>query len=260
VTKLKYDDSHWAREQDPAKALDQYLTIGERPFNKTKQRLILSLTGDVAGKRVLDYGGGAGYMAIPLALAGADVTIVDAEANGLRTAKLYAQRANVEQRVRTIHSERVPAEVKTGNYDVVIGKDIVEHIPDDEAFLADLRECQAVGGRLLLSTQNSFSLNYLIEGSYNRYREGNKNWMGWDQTHLRFYTPRSLAAKLGRAGYRAERWASVYIVPYNIVKWLTLLKVDVEIAALRYVDLTLGRIFPLNRCGWNFVVRAVRER
>jgi 2-polyprenyl-6-hydroxyphenyl methylase/3-demethylubiquinone-9 3-methyltransferase len=260
VTKLKYDESHWAREQDPAKALEQYLAIGERPFNKTKQSLLLSLAGDVAGKRVLDYGGGAGYMAIPLALAGADVTIVDAEANGLQTAALYAKRAGVGQRVRTIHSERVPDELKTGGFDIVMAKDIVEHIPDDQAFLCDLRDCHAAGGTLVLSTQNSFSLNYLIEGSYNKYREGNKNWMGWDQTHLRFYTAASLRDKLARAGYRPNRWASVYIVPYNIVKWLTLLKLDVEIPALRYLDLTLGRVFPLNRTGWNIIVQAVRER
>lgn len=260
MTKLKYDDSHWSREEDSTKGLDQYLALGERPFNKTKQSLMLSLAGNVAGKRVLDYGGGAGYMAIPLAIAGANVTIVDAEANGLQTARLYAKRANVEERVRTIQSERVPEEVKTGQFDLVIAKDIVEHIPDDQAFLADLRDCQKVGGQLVLSTQNSFSLNYLIEGSYNKYREGNKNWLGWDQTHLRFYTPGSLRAKLTRAGYATDRWASVYIVPYNIVKWLTLLKLDVEIPALRYVDLTLGRVFPLNRTGWNIIVAAHRER
>jgi 2-polyprenyl-6-hydroxyphenyl methylase/3-demethylubiquinone-9 3-methyltransferase len=260
MTKLTYDDSHWAREEDATKALAQYLAIGERPFNKTKQSLFMSLAGDVSGKNVLDYGGGAGYMAIPLAGAGANVTIVDAEQNGLRTARLYAQQTNVSDRIRTIHSQRVPDELKTAQFDVVIAKDIVEHIEDDQSFLIDLCACQKKGGVLLLSTQSSFSLNYLIEGSYNKYREGNLNWCGWDQTHLRFYTPSSLRHKLTAAGYKPQRWAGVYIIPYNIVKWLTLLKLDVEIPALRYFDLTLGRLFPFNRTGWNVLVRAVRER
>jgi len=259
VERLRYSDTHWAREEDAEKALDQYLTIGERPFNRTKQRLLLDLAGDVSGKKVLDYAGGAGYMAIPLALAGGDVTMVDAEANGLHTAEHYARREGVADRVHTIHSVQVPEELKTGEFDTIMAKDIVEHIEDDQGFLEDLAATQKPGGRLVLSTQNSFSLNYLIEGSYNKYRMGNPDWCGWDKTHLRFYTPGSLREKLTRAGYRPDAWASVYIVPYNIVHWMTLLKVKIDLPVLRYVDLTLGRIFPLNRTGWNIIVRGIRE-
>jgi len=260
MTKLRYAEHHWSRETDKSLALERYLALGERPFNKTKQQLLLKLAGDVAGMRVLDYGGGAGYMAIPLALAGADVTIVDAEANGLKTAQFYAEREGVAHRLTTIHSETVPDELKTGTFDLVMGKDIVEHIEDDTQFLRDLAACQTPGGAVVLSTQNSQSLNYLIEGSYHKYKDGIRDWRGWDPTHLRFYTPASLAKKLAAAGYETQRWASVYVIPYNIIKWLTLLKVRVEIPALRYVDLTAGRVFPFNRTGWNIVVRAVLRR
>jgi 2-polyprenyl-6-hydroxyphenyl methylase/3-demethylubiquinone-9 3-methyltransferase len=260
LAKLTYDDSHWAREADAEKALDQYLALGDRPFNRTKQSLFMSLAGDVTGKHVLDYGGGAGIMAVPFARAGAHVTIVDAEANGLKTALLYAEREKVSDRIQTIQSERVPEELKVSRFDIVIAKDIVEHVEDDEGLLSDLGECQKKGGVLLLSTQNSFSLNYLIEGSYQRYREGNRNWLGWDQTHLRFYTPASLRRKLARAGYRVQRWAGVFIIPYNILGWLTLSRIAVEMPALRHFDLTIGRLFPFNRTGWNVVLRAVRER
>ena len=258
MSRLKYDESHWSREEDARKALDQYLRLGAKPFNRTKQELLLALASDVAGKRVLDYGGGAGYMAIPLAKAGASVTIVDAEANGLATAQYYAAKEGVGDRLKMIHATKVPEQLKGEDFDLVMAKDIVEHIEDDDAFLRDLAACQATDGTLVLSTQNSFSLNYLIEGSYNKYRVGNPNWCGWDPTHLRFYTSTSLARKLVGAGYRPVRWASVYILPYNIVSWLTLLKLQVELPSLRWLDLTLGRVFPLNRTGWNIMVRAVR--
>lgn len=256
MTRLTYEDHHWSREDDPATALERYLALGERPFNKTKQRLLLSLAGDLHGKRVLDYGGGAGYMAIPLAAAGADVTIVDAEANGLKTARYYAEREGLGDRVRTIHSVSVPEELKGQAFDLVMAKDIVEHIEDDEGFLGDLADCQSKGGRIVLSTQSSFSLTYLIESSYNKYRVGNPNWCGWDPTHLRFYTPKSLRRKLGAAGYEARQWAGVYIIPYDIVQWATLLKLRVELPWLRHFDLTLGRLFPFNQMGWNVVVGA----
>lgn len=257
--KLRYAETHWAREEDADKALRQYLALGQKPYNKTKQDLILSLLGDVSGKRILDYGGGAGYMAIPLAKAGAHVTVVDAEENGLQTALYYAKRENVAASVETFQSELVPDELKDGAFDVVLAKDIIEHIEDDQQFLDDLAACQASGGTLVLSTQNSRSLNYLIEGSYQKYRVGNSNWCGWDPTHLRFYTSTSLRSMLRNAGYRTERWASVYIVPYDIVNWMTMLKLDLELPALRYIDLTLGKVFPLNRTGWNIIVKASKR-
>ena len=258
--RLQYDKSHWSREEDENKALDQYLGLAEKAFNKTSISLIWALAGNVSGKTVFDYGGGAGIMAIRCAKAGANVVLVDAEANALRTARFYARREGVEEKIRVIQSESVPPALKGDRFDVIFAKDIIEHIQDDQQFLRDLVECQNPGGILLLSTQNSHSLNYLLEGTYQKYWCGNTGWCGWDQTHLRFYTPSSLGQKLEKVGYRVERWASVYLVPYNILSWPFLLKVAIEIPALRYCDLTLGRVFPFNRLGWNIVVRARRER
>jgi 2-polyprenyl-6-hydroxyphenyl methylase / 3-demethylubiquinone-9 3-methyltransferase len=257
--RIRYDSSHWSREADEKKALDQYLRLGEQAFNKTKIALFGSMTGDVSGKKVLDYGGGAGIMAIPYAKAGADVVLVDAEVNALRTAQFYARREGVEGKIRMIQSESFPPVLKDERFDVILAKDIIEHIQEDQQFLADLSGCQHRGGVLLLSTQNSCSLNYLLEGGYQKYWRGNTGWCGWDQTHLRFYTSTSLRKMLEKAGYRTERWGGVYVVPYNILSWFFLLKLSIEIPALRYCDLSIGRIFPFNRLGWNIIVRAARE-
>jgi 2-polyprenyl-6-hydroxyphenyl methylase / 3-demethylubiquinone-9 3-methyltransferase len=257
--RLRYDAAHWARADDAGTALEQYLRLGDKVYNRTKFRMFEHLAGDVRGKRILDYGGGAGILAIPYAKAGAEVVIVDAEANALRTAQFYAAREGVTERVRVICSETLPAALKNERFDIVFAKDIVEHVEDDEQLLRDLGECQRPGGLLILSTQNSRSLTYLIEGSYQRYWCGNKQWLGWDKTHVRFYTPGSLRRKLGQAGYRSERWAGVYIVPYNLLTWLSLLKLQIELPALHHIDLTLGRWFPFNRFGWNVIVSAVRS-
>lgn len=257
--RLRYDSPHWAREEDERVALDQYLRLGDLPFNRTKSQLITSLTGEISGKKVLDYGAGAGIMAIPYAKAGAQVVLVDAEANALRTARYYARREGVEQRIATVNSLSFPPSLKEERFDIILAKDIVEHIEDDDQFLRDLHDCQRRGGILLLSTQNSCSLNYLLEGSYQKYWRGNTAWCGWDQTHLRFYSPASLRRKLAQAGYTVERWRSVFIVPYNILSWLFLLKISIELPVLRYFDLTLGTMFPFDRLGWNILVKASRR-
>jgi len=195
---LKYDESHWSREADVDKGLAQYLELADRAFNRTKFRQFWSLAGAVKGKKILDYGGGAGVMSIPLAQEGADVLLVDAEANALRTARYYAEKKLVTNNIRTIHSESLPESLGKERFDVIIAKDVIEHIEDDRKFLKDLANCQDKGGVLLLSTQNRISLNYLLEGSYQKYWRRNIDWFGWDQTHLRFYTSWDLKKKLAR--------------------------------------------------------------
>jgi 2-polyprenyl-6-hydroxyphenyl methylase / 3-demethylubiquinone-9 3-methyltransferase len=254
--RFRYELSHWSRQEDPETALKQYLNLGERPFNKIKQRLISVLAGDVHGKTILDYGGGAGIMAIPFAKNGANVLLVDAEDGALRTAAFYAATEGVENSVTTLHSETFPTVLSKRRFDLVIAKDIIEHIADDASFLQNLASCQRPGDILIVSTQNSFSLNYLLEGSYQKYWCNNRGWMGWDKTHLRFYTSVSLGAKLREAGYHPQRWASIYILPYTILGWLSLSKIKIEMPWLRWFDLVLGRAFPFNRCGWNIIVRA----
>lgn len=258
--RLRYQPAHWARVDDTGAALDQYLRLGDRVYNRTKFKTFQHLAGDVTGKRILDYGGGAGILAIPYAKAGADVVIVDAEANALKTAQFYAAREGVADRVHVICSDTFPPALKKERFDIVFAKDIVEHVEDDEQLLRDLGGCQSPGGLLILSTQSSRSLTYLIEGSYQRFWRGNRKWLGWDQTHVRFYTPATLRRKLRQAGYHPQSWAGVYIVPYNILSWLTLLRTQIELPALHHVDLTLGRWFPLNRLGWNVVVSSIRSQ
>ena len=62
----------------------------------------------------------------------------------------------------------------------------------EEKIFEDLFNLLKDGGKLILTTQNSFSLNFLIEGTYNKIKNPNKKWLGWDRTHIRFYTPNKL--------------------------------------------------------------------
>jgi 2-polyprenyl-6-hydroxyphenyl methylase/3-demethylubiquinone-9 3-methyltransferase len=184
---------------------------------------------------------------------------VDAEPTALETAQLLATKRNVESRIRTICSEAFPPELVEERFEIVILKDVIEHIPDDQALLCSLAGCQDMGGRLLLSTHNTWSLNYLVEGIYNRWWCGDKNWFGWDPTHLRFYTPRSLKPLLRRAGYVTRRWSGLYLIPYDILSRFLLGKRGIEFDALYKLELWCCHLFPLNRLGWNVVIEGVRS-
>lgn len=256
----RYEPDHWARDPDPEAALAKYLEMYDEVFNQVKTTIFDRLLGkSLQGLTVLDYGGGAGFMSVLCALKGARVLLVEAEANALSVARLYAQKQNVAGNIEFVHSESFPLELKDRGFDIVLAKDIIEHIAEDGRFLADLAACQNPGGKIILSTQNSLSFNYLLEGSYQRLWLKHKDWCGWNSTHLRFYTPFSLGRLLRQAGYRPRRWRGLYIIPYDILSWLTLLRKRITLDGLRRFDLVCGGIFPFNRLGWDVIVQAEKR-
>lgn len=259
MVRLRYPEDHWARREPTEEGVDRFLAGYREVYNRTTVALFERVLGNVAGRRVLDYGGGAGFMTALCAEKGARVTLVDAEPNALETAKLLARRRGVLDRVETICAEEFPEELAARRFEVVILKDVIEHIRDDDVLLRNLSRCQEAGGRLVLSTQNQWSCNYLLEGAYQRWWVGNGDWHGWDPTHVRFYSPSSLTRQLRRAGYEPRRWCGAYVVPYNILSWLVLLRREIVLENLHKLDLWGGGIFPFNRCGWNVIVSAERR-
>lgn len=259
MERLIYPENHWARSEHSDSALEEYLSMYNNAYNQTKVRLIEGFLGELNGRKILDYGGGAGYMSVLCAEKGGDIALVDAEKNALSTARYYAKNKQVEDRIEFICSECYPKRLSERKFHIIIAKDILEHIENDDEFLRQLSSCQLIGDILVLSTQNSCSINYVLEGFYERVWHKKKDWYGWDPTHLRFYSPYTLKKKLSNAGYIPIKWRGAFIIPYNILSWLFLLKIKITIPALHFVDLSLGRYFPFNRLGWNIIVSARKE-
>jgi 2-polyprenyl-3-methyl-5-hydroxy-6-metoxy-1,4-benzoquinol methylase len=99
---------------------------------------------------VLDLGCGAGDLAIAIAERTPDVVGADIAASNLAVAKENARRA--ERHVAFVHApaERLP--FADGTFDVVVMADVIEHVPDVAAALAEVRRVLRVGGRLVCAT------------------------------------------------------------------------------------------------------------
>ncbi len=80
-------------------------------------------------KTILDFGGGVGLMAIPLARAGFDVTLADLEGTSLEFATFRAKRHGVPLKIWRSDVEPMPPEAK---YDVILALDVFEHLPKDD--------------------------------------------------------------------------------------------------------------------------------
>lgn len=252
-----YPPEHWLRSKDPERALAAYLDQQSKAYSRVKNEFVVELLGDLQEKRFLDYGCGGGLFTVHAAKQGAAcVLAVDAEETAIETARYHAQCENVESVCRFIRSENFPKIDEGRRFDVILVKDVIEHVVDDEALLRRAASAVVPGGRLVLSTQNALSLNFLLQGTYNRYILGNRDWCGWDETHLRFYTFVGLTRKLKRAGFASKDWRSVYIIPYKLPAFPGSTKKFLRLDALSKIDRVLGGAFPYNRLGWNIIVKA----
>jgi 2-polyprenyl-3-methyl-5-hydroxy-6-metoxy-1,4-benzoquinol methylase len=79
-------------------------------------------------KNILDFGGGTGLLAIPLAKAGFDVTLADLDSTTLEFALFRAKRHDVKLKVWKSDVDAAPPDKK---YDVIMCMDVLEHLPKD---------------------------------------------------------------------------------------------------------------------------------
>lgn len=106
-----------------------------------------SRAGGVA-PRVLDVGGGSGAWAVPLALAGCSVTVVDNSPNALAALERRARDAGVHGFVTPVQgdADALADVVPDGAADLVLGHGLLEMVDDAAAALAALRAATAPGG------------------------------------------------------------------------------------------------------------------
>lgn len=92
------------------------------------------------------------------------------------------------------------AELPAHHFDLLIGNDVLEHLPDPARTLESLRAKLAPGAKLFLSVPNVRFLPVLLELLLRkdwRYRDTGV----LDRTHLRFFTEKSLRRMLEEAGF-----------------------------------------------------------
>ena len=113
------------------------------------------------GKRVLDVGCGAGILSEALAARGAIVTGLDLAPELIEAAKAHAGQSELDIDYRCVSSREIATEM-TGEFDIVICYEMLEHV-DEPAFVVDdcALACKA-GGDLFFSTINRNAKSWLL--------------------------------------------------------------------------------------------------
>jgi len=193
-----------AKWWDPEGEFAPLHAIGPERMRFLREQLVSHFARDgnaarpLEGLRIADIGCGGGLVSEPLARLGASVTGIDPAEENAAAARAHAADSGLEIDYRAARVEDLAAE--GAQYDAVIALEVVEHVPDVQAFIGVCAQTLRPGGMMLLSTINRTARAFAlaIVGAEYVLRWLPRGTHQWE----RFVTPDELAAALRAGGLR----------------------------------------------------------
>lgn len=164
--------------------------------------------GVQARDRVLDMGCGAGRHAFELYRRGAEVIAFDQNAQDLAlVAETFAAMAAAKQvpggaGAAVKQGDALSLPFADGEFDRVVASEVLEHIPDDEAAIAELVRVLRPGGTMAVSVPRWWpeKICWALSDQYHDVEGG----------HVRIFTDDELIGKLTRAGLVLDKKAHAH--------------------------------------------------
>ena len=169
-----------------------YVPLNERPQGGHAR--LLSLTLADGPRDVLDVGCSSGYLAAPLAAAGARVVGIELDPDAAEAARAYC----ADVLVGDVESMELPLE--PASFDAIVCGDLVEHLRDPWTALGRLRPFsgRAGGSSSPRPTSPTGRCGSRLLGG--RWRYTDRGIL--DRTHTHLFTRKTLAETVDAAGYR----------------------------------------------------------
>jgi len=151
-----------------------------------------------AGATALDIGAGSGYISIELARAGWQVIALDLTPASMVSLVQSARQQGVLERITPVIASAMDLPLADATVDALVGNAVIEHLPDDNKFVAELARVAKPGARGMLVAP--IKLNYVWPWLWpvNYYHD---RCIG----HLRRYDRTTFAGLLTRHGFSLDQ-------------------------------------------------------
>jgi len=143
--------------------------------------------------RLLDVGCGAGYLLDAGRALGWEV-------QGVELSPFAADQAREEQGLPVFQGELAEASFPSESFDLIVMRELLEHVADPLALLLEARRIVRGDGLLFVQVPND------LEGM--RMRLFRQVWWLIPPLHLYYFQRETLQSLLGKAGFRVARWGT----------------------------------------------------
>jgi ubiquinone/menaquinone biosynthesis C-methylase UbiE len=150
-----------------------------------------------AGATAVDIGAGSGYITIELARAGWQVIALDLTPASMVSLVRSAREQGVLDRITPVIGSALELPIADASVDAIVGNAVIEHLPDDNKFTAELARIAKPGARGLLVAPIKLKYVWPWFWPVNYYHD---RCIG----HLRRYDRKTFAALLSRHGFSLD--------------------------------------------------------
>ena len=188
-------------------SLEREIFVDERVAAWPRNRVAAIVAYAGEGGSVLDAGCGSGQLLFHLRHR--FEKLIGLEYSGQRLAQAKVNLAELPF-VGVQGSMEAMSEIETGSVDCVVSADTIEHVPDVYPAAGELFRVLRPGGRLVINTPNIAFIKkraLLLLGRFPSTSQSNEGFGSdvlFDGGHLHYFTFRSLALLLTRAGFKIE--------------------------------------------------------
>jgi 2-polyprenyl-3-methyl-5-hydroxy-6-metoxy-1,4-benzoquinol methylase len=215
-----------------------------KPDPYSSHSVILRWVGQGRGRRLLDVGAADGLLSGKLTARGWRVTGLEVDPGLAQAAGRYCEQVVVA------NLDRGVPEFDTA-FEAIVCGDVLEHLADPGRVLSELTRFLAPDGFVVISVPNVAHLIVRLSLLCGRFDYIDRGIL--DESHLRFFTERSLRGLVAQAGLRVQRFTATPAPLYQVLparfhrRWL---------AATHTVNAWVAHRIP-RLLGYQFVVRAV---
>lgn len=162
------------------------------PKNREK-RIMQLIEENVKNKSILDVGCSEGYFGSKLKKKGAKVIGVDISKSAIKIAKQVLN----EVRLVDLNDGKLPFQDRT--FDIIVASEVIEHLIQPQKILNELARVVKKEGMVIITTPN-----FMYWGNRRKFLRGDfrytKSGM-FDESHIHFYTYKTLKEDLKKAGF-----------------------------------------------------------